>query len=92
MRTPKGTIESEYGLEPGTLEGLKISVVVEADNELIVPIGPDMSEMELSDEQLDAVAGGAFLTMAVASLFVASAAVAVETGRLVKSTRAGSKW
>ena len=62
----QGTIESEYGLEPGALEGLKISVVVEADNELIVPIGPDMSEMELSDEQLDHVAGGAAFVGGVA--------------------------
>ena len=88
----QGTIESEYSLEPGSLKELKISVVVESENELIVPIGPDMSQMELSDEQLDQVAGGAFFTMAMAGLFVASAGTVVATGSLVQSTRAGRKW
>jgi len=88
----QGTIESEYSLEPGSLKELKISVVVESENELIVPIGPDMSQMELSDEQLDQVAGGAFFTMAVATLFVAGSGVVVATGSLVQNTRAGRKW
>ena len=89
----QGTIESEYGLEPGALEGLKISVVVEADNELIVPIGPDMSEMELSDEQLDHVAGGAafcgFVAVGVlAAVALGAPAAAYGTSR----ARNGGNW
>ena len=85
----QGTIESEYGLEPGALEGLKISVVVEAHNELIVPIGPDMSEMELSDEQLDQVAGGAFCTATLTEAVLGTAALSPAP---FPAQTAGRRW
>ena len=89
----QGTIESEYGLEPGALEGLKISVVVEADNELIVPIGPDMSEMELSDEQLDAVAGGAAFVGGVACAVIGVVALGAPAAAYGTSrARNGGNW
>jgi hypothetical protein len=58
LADPNATVESEYGLEAGTLAALKLTPVVEEPGSIVLPIPPDMSEMELTDDQLDQVAGG----------------------------------
>jgi len=60
LADPRGTVEAEYGLEPGSLKDLTIDPVVEKTNCIVVPIPPDINELELTDEQLDQVAGGRF--------------------------------
>jgi hypothetical protein len=55
---PHKTLEEFYELEAGTLDTLKFDFPVE-DERMVIPIPPDLGEMELSDEQLDQVAGGA---------------------------------
>jgi hypothetical protein len=59
------TIEAEYGLPPGALSKLSIKVVEEGPNTIVVPIPPNRSSMELTDEQLEAVAGGLAFSVAV---------------------------
>ena len=79
---PVATIEKEYGLSGGALGKLKISVVEESPDNIVIPIPPSMENVQLSDEQLEAVAGGAafvgamVLTIAAAAGSVASAHVA----------------
>lgn len=56
---PNATIEKEYNLPAGSLSKLKIKVVEETPDTIVLPIPPNMEDVELTDEQLEAVAGGA---------------------------------
>ncbi len=58
MADPNGTIEQLYGLESGSLKDVKIKIVPEEVGSIVIPVAPQTSEMELSDEQLEMVAGG----------------------------------
>lgn len=95
-----GTIEEEYGLEKGALGQLDMQVVVEEGNKIVITIPGDTSEMELSDDELDQVAGGFAFTVATtvaafavgATLAVGAAAAVTATGAIVQSTRAGRQW
>ena len=73
---PRGTIEKEYGLSEGTLSGVTFNVVEEQSGEIVLPI-PD-AEIELSEDQLELVAGGA-LFIGIIGL-VGSVAVAAKVG------------
>ena len=53
---PRGTVEKEYELPEGTLSGLNINVVEEHSGEIVLPI--PAADMELTEEQLELVAGG----------------------------------
>lgn len=55
---PGPAIEEKYDLPKGTLDGLEFKVVVDDPGTMHLPIGPDTSNMELSDDQLAVVAGG----------------------------------
>ena len=84
-----GTIEDQYGLEAGSLAELDIQVVVEAESTLVVSIGADISEMELSDEQLDQVAGGAFCTATLTEAVLGTAALSPAP---FPAQTAGRRW
>ena len=93
LSNPGATIEEEYGLEAGALSEIKMNVVVEESGSIVVPIPADMSDAELTDEQLDQVAGGfAFSVALTVGVIAAGATVAVGTATVVQNTRAGRKW
>ena len=59
LEDPQTTIEQEYGLEAGSLKDVNLRIIVESPGSVVIPVPPDFSEMQLTDEQLDQVAGGA---------------------------------
>lgn len=65
LNDANGSIETEYGLPKGALSKLSIKVVEEGPNTIVVPIPPNRSSMELTDDQLEAVAGGLAFSVAV---------------------------
>ncbi len=75
ISNPRATVEQEYGMEPGTLSAVTIVPVVEEVGSIVIPIPPDL-EGELTDEELEQVAGGEFLTVAIIGA-AAAAAVAL---------------
>ncbi|KZX60301.1 hypothetical protein A3709_11970 [Halioglobus sp. HI00S01] len=93
LKDPRGTLEAEYGLEPGALGDTVFKPIVEERGEITIVLPPDTSEMELSDEELDQVAGGfAFSAAVTAAVITASATVATTTVTTVQRTRAGRSW
>ena len=91
MRDPKAALGEEYGLEPSFFEKLSIRVEVENPNELVIVIPSPAAEDELSDDQLEAVAGGAAFIAGVAAGAAVVSAVAA-AGTVVQGTRAGRRW
>lgn len=100
LKDANGTIEEEYSLEKGALGQFEMQVVVEEGNKLVITIPGDTSEMELSDDELDQVAGGFAFTVALTVGVIAGAATvtaaaiggATATGVIVQATRAGRQW
>ncbi len=100
LKDANGTIEEEYSLEKGALGQFDMQVVVEEGNKLVITIPGDTSEMELSDDELDQVAGGFAFTVALTVGVIAGAATvtaaaiggATATGAIVQATRAGRQW
>jgi len=88
LSDPQGTVEAEYGLDAGTLGAIKIKPVVQDVDSIVVPIPADMSDMELSEEQLDQVAGGGVVFGVVIATVSAAATAAVVAQR----TRSGRRW
>jgi len=77
LSNPKALIEREFGIKlPAEIT---VQVMEETPTELYfsLPMRPNLSGAELSDEQLETVAGGAFTTPAcIASIVVAGGFVA----------------
>jgi hypothetical protein len=96
IRDPGATIEEEYGLEKGAMSEFTFNVMLEDDKTIVIPIPPDMTEAELSDDELDQVAGGfaftAGLTIATVGLAAAVMGGSVAAGAVVQGTRAGRQW
>ena len=59
LDNPHSTIEEKYELPADSLKEIDFKVVVEEPGSVVIPIPPNLSEMELTDEQLDQVAAGA---------------------------------
>src|SRR5512136_869182 len=53
---PKATIAKEYGVQ--IPDNVEVEVIEETPNKLYLRLPPNPASMELSDEQLEAVAGG----------------------------------
>ncbi|MBO3458669.1 NHLP leader peptide family RiPP precursor [Aetokthonos hydrillicola Thurmond2011] len=70
LSNPKAVIEREFGVE--LPEELQVNIKVEDPNNLyfVLPTKPDFSKVELTDEQLEAAAGGTL--SAVVGLFTVS--------------------
>jgi hypothetical protein len=77
---PKGVLQKEFGVE--LPEGLSIEVLEESPSKLYIVIPPKPTG-ELSDEQLEAVAGGACIPVvgAIAGIFSACFTVGYAAGR-----------
>ena len=58
LKDPKAALCKEYGLDPGFFSELNLRVVEEKANELVLVVPPPVDD-ELTDEQLEIVAGGA---------------------------------
>ena len=86
MSNPAATIEKEYGLSGGSLGKLKISVVEESADNIVIPIPPSLENVQLTDEQLEAVAGGAAFVGALVGTIVA-AAVSVASAQIASGRR-----
>lgn len=73
LNDANGSIETEYGLPKGALSKLSIKIVEEGPNTIVVPIPPNRSSMELTDDQLEAVAGGLAFSVAVTGIVIGGA-------------------
>ena len=92
---PKAALAEEYGLEASFFEKLNVKVVEQGSDEVVIPIPTAGSgDEELTDAQLEAVAGGFAFTITVAGVTAAAtAAGAVATsGLIVAKSRAGRRW
>jgi hypothetical protein len=88
VSNPNTAIEKEYGLPAGSLSKLSIKVVEEPGGTVVVPIPPNRSNIQLTDEQLEAVAGGFAFTATVTaavSIGVATAGAGYAVGSAGKS-------
>lgn len=91
LKDPKAALAEEYGLEPSFFAKFNVRIVAEGENELVITIPAASAEGELTDDQLEAVAGGAAFIAAVAAGAAVASAVAA-TGTIVQGTRAGRSW
>lgn len=93
-KDPIATIEKEYHLPPGSLGQLKVNIVEEAPGTIVVPIPSNMENVELTDDQLEAVAGGvAFgVTAAVLTGVVTLATAGVVAGGMAAGAGVERGW
>ena len=63
LANPAAAIEEKYELVEGSLSEMTFKPVIEEQGEVVIVVGPDLSEASLSDEQLDQVAGGFAFTV-----------------------------
>jgi hypothetical protein len=91
LKDPKAALADEYGLEPSFFAKFNVRIVAEEPNELVITIPAASADGELTDDQLEAVAGGAAFIAAVGAVAAAVSAAAA-AGAVVQSTRAGRRW
>jgi hypothetical protein len=88
-----GTLEEEYGLEKGALAEFEFEIITEEGKKIVIVVPPDTSEMELSDDELDQVAGGGFFTVGLTIAVIGASASVLTTAAVVtQNTRAGRRW
>lgn len=88
VRNPVETIQSITGKK--FQEAIKFVVEDQTDNNfiyLIIPQKPNLDELELSDEQLNMVAGGEFVAAGVAIALVGLFATGVGTGLAISAMK-----
>jgi hypothetical protein len=93
INDPNGTLEEEYGLEKGALAEFEFEIITEEGKKIVIVVPPDTSEMELSDDELDQVAGGGFFTVGLTIAVIGASASVLTTAAVVtQNTRAGRRW
>ena len=96
IANPSAAIEKEYGLPAGCFKDTNFRVVEEGSDEIMIPIPPNTEDMELSAQQLEAVAGGVAFGASVAAATFAGIAVGVSVvaagATVAQGTRAGREW
>ncbi|MEQ8661332.1 MAG: NHLP leader peptide family RiPP precursor [Gammaproteobacteria bacterium] len=98
MQDPKAALAEEYGLDVSFFDNINVRITVEEPGEVVLLIPAKSVQDELTDEQLEAVAGGAAFIAGVAagaavvSAVAAVGAVGVGVGTIVQATRAGRRW
>ena len=92
VRDPKAALAEEYGLEPDFFSSISIRIVEEQPNELLLNIPAPVAEGELSEEELEAVAGGVAFGVGAAGVAIAAAGVFVASATIVQNSRAGRSW
>jgi hypothetical protein len=65
LSNANSAIEKEYGLPAGSLSKIAVKVVEEPANTIVVAIPPNRENQELTDEHLEAVAGGFAFSVAL---------------------------
>ena len=85
LRTnPKAVIAKEYGVQ--LPDALELKVIEETPNTLYLRIPPNPSELELSDEQLEMVAGGEVVVSATIGIIgIITGVVTATVGTAVTS-------
>jgi hypothetical protein len=92
LRTnPKAVIHKEYGVQ--IPDNVELKVVEETPNTLYIRIPNNPSNLELSDEQLEMVAGGeVVVATAVLSAVFASAAITVSSVTATAQISVAKGW
>ncbi len=86
LKDPKAALAAEYGLDQSFFAGFSLRVEVEKPDEVLLVIPGKAADEELSDDQLEAVAGGAAFVGGVAATLIVGAAT------IAQQTRAGRNW
>lgn len=96
LANPGATIEEHWGLNPGSFAQVKFNIVEESPDSILIPIPAAPKDDELSDDQLEAVAGGFAFSAAVTAAVVGGIAAGVSaigvTATAVQNSRAGRNW
>jgi len=102
LRDAKAALTEEYGLVAHFFDKINIRVSVENPDEIVLVIPPKSAGDELTDEQLEAVAGGAAfiagvaagaaVVSAVAAVGAVGVAAGVGAGTIIQNSRAGRSW
>lgn len=97
IANPSRALEEEYGLEEGQLGSVNFSVVEEKEGDFTFVLPPASKEGELTEEELEMVAGGfGFIGFAgavkVATLVIGGVKAGASVAGVVQNTRAGRRW
>ncbi len=77
---PKAVIEREFGVQMPAEVSVRVMEENPTNLYFVLPMRPDLSEVELSEEQLEGVAGGIAPIVAVAGIAVAAGATVFGVG------------